>query len=154
MSEYRPPLTFAPEHPSAFAIACTVDLARAVQSVCMGRADDTRMLTMDRGCLVEGTIPVDILDVVRGIHRFVGDGLNGRRTCGFVMVYQGIGSGMGAKTVLRWEHKNGKWSVKYKNGRFTAIGKDVSMKVALDNLFVAFKPSPLTDKLGRATVVA
>ena len=148
------PLTFCPEHPSAFAIACTVDLARAVQSVCVDRGAGTRLLTMDWGCIIEGTIPVDILDVVRGVHRFVGDGLNGRRTCGFVSVYQNIGSGMGAKTVLRWEHKVGKWSVKYKNGRFTAIGKDASMKGALDNLFVAFNPSPLTERLGRATIVA
>lgn len=147
-------LSFFPTCESMFAIGMADDLARAVHSVCANRNIQSQFCTWYHKYTVEGDIPDDIASIVRCVHRFVGDGMNGRRTCGFVVVHVGPAEALGAKTSVRWAQCGDVWTVTYKKGNATAIAKGASPTEALEGLLKAIARLPLTDETDGATVVA
>ena len=147
-------LSFFPTCESLFAIDATCVLARAIHAVCLGRNIETEYRALADNVTVEGDIPDDIASIVRCVHRFTGDGLNGRRTCGFVIVHVGPAEALGAKTNVRWAQCGDVWTVMYKKGNATAIAKGASPTEALEGLLKAIARLPLTDETDGATVVA
>lgn len=124
---------------SDFSVGSTGTIARTIHRICLERGAVVQLLTWYHSYTVEGDIPDDICNAVRGIHRFIGDGLNGRRTCGFVVVSTSLAGAMGAKTVLRWVEQGDKWMVIAKGAAFTCIGRAALPSDALSSLLVALK---------------